>query len=51
MLYFKVHDNKAHDGIVDINDFLSGKKYVNKQYVRSAFEPKSKKKKKGGKGY
>jgi len=44
------HDNKTKDGVIDYNEFLLGKKYVNKQYLRSAFEPKSKKKKKGGKG-
>ncbi|KAK2141624.1 hypothetical protein NP493_5178g00002 [Ridgeia piscesae] len=43
------HDNKNKDGVIDYNEFLLGKKYVNKQYLRSAFEPKSKKKKKGGK--
>ena len=45
-----VHDNKTKDGVIDYNEFLLGKKYINKQFLRSAFEPKSKKKKKGGKG-
>ena len=43
-----LHDKKR-DGNVDYNEFLTGKKYVNKQYLMSAFEGK-KKKKKGGKG-
>lgn len=47
---FIAHDNKNKDGVIDYNEFLVGKKYVNKQYLRAAFEPKSKKKKKGGKG-
>ena len=43
------HD-KNRDGCIDYNDFLGGKKYVNKQYLMSAFDGKKKKKKKGGKG-
>lgn len=44
------HD-KAKNGSVDYNDFMTGKKYVNKNYLMSAFEGKKKKKgKKGGKG-
>jgi ankyrin repeat protein len=37
------------DRRVDYREFLTGRKYVNKQYLRSAYEGK-KKKKKGGKG-
>lgn len=43
-----LHD-KNHDHTVDYADFLVGKKWVNKLFLMSAFEPK-KKKKKGGKG-
>ena len=43
-----LHD-KNHNQTVDYGDFLSGKKYVSKFYLMSAFEAK-KKKKKGGKG-
>ena len=43
------HDNNR-DGNVNYDGFLSGKKYVNKLYLMSAFEGKKKKKKKGGKG-
>lgn len=39
---------KSRDGGVDYNDFLSGKKYINKLYLMSAFDGKKKKKKKGG---
>ncbi|XP_071080411.1 ankyrin repeat and EF-hand domain-containing protein 1-like isoform X2 [Haliotis cracherodii] len=42
------HD-KARDGKVDYNDFFAAKKWVNKNYLMSAFEGKKKKKKKGGK--
>ena len=44
----QAHD-KNKDGSVDYGDFMTGKKYINKQYLMSAFEGK-KKKKKGGKG-
>ncbi|XP_074648459.1 ankyrin repeat and EF-hand domain-containing protein 1-like isoform X2 [Tubulanus polymorphus] len=44
-----VHD-KNKDGNIEYNDFLSGKKYINKLYLMSAFEGKKGKKKKGGKG-
>lgn len=37
-------------GKVDYNDFIGGKKYVNKNYLMSAFEGKKKKKKGGKKG-
>ncbi|XP_052770216.1 ankyrin repeat and EF-hand domain-containing protein 1-like isoform X2 [Mya arenaria] len=37
-------------GKVDYNEFISGKKYVNKNYLMSAFEGKKKKGKKGKKG-
>ncbi|CAG2211743.1 Ankyrin repeat and EF-hand domain-containing protein 1 [Mytilus edulis] len=43
------HD-KAHDGNVDYNDFIGAKKWVNKNYLMSAFEGKKKKKKGGKKG-
>lgn len=43
----------AHEvskGQVSYEDFLTGKKYINKQFLMSAYEPKKKKKKgKGGK--
>ncbi|XP_013406383.1 ankyrin repeat and EF-hand domain-containing protein 1 isoform X2 [Lingula anatina] len=42
------HD-KNKDNTVDYNDFLTGKKYINKLYLMSAFEGGKKKKKKGGK--
>ena len=41
--------DKNRDGTVDFSDFILGKKYINKNYLMSAFEGK-KKKKKGGKG-
>jgi hypothetical protein len=40
---------KAKDE-VDYDLFLSGKKYINKQFLMPSFEGKKKKKKKGGKG-
>lgn len=40
---------KNKEGQVDPNEFLGGKKYINKLYLMSSFEGK-KKKKKGGKG-
>ena len=42
----------AHDkgGKIDYNEFIGGKKYVNKNYLMSAFEGKKKKGKKGKKG-
>ena len=43
------HEKAAKDSQIDYNEFLSGKKYVNKLYLMSSFEGK-KKKKKGGKG-
>ena len=42
------HEKTSND-VIDYNDFLAGKKYLNKLYLMSAFEGK-KKKKKGGKG-
>lgn len=42
------HDKGRDSAGIDYNDFLSGKKYINKQYLMSAFEEKKKKKKKGG---
>ena len=44
----QLHDKK--DGKVDYNEFINGKKYVNKNYLMSAFEGKKKKKKGGKKG-
>ncbi|CAH8497438.1 unnamed protein product [Heterobilharzia americana] len=43
---------KNSDGCIDWKEFLTGKKYLNKNYLLSAFEKKKgkKKKKKGGKG-
>ena len=43
---FQAHDKGG--GIIDYNEFITGKKYINKLYLMSAFE--GKKKKKGGKG-
>ena len=43
------HD-KNKDGTMEYNDFLTGKKYINKQYLMSAFGDKKKKKKGGKKG-
>ncbi|XP_076442386.1 ankyrin repeat and EF-hand domain-containing protein 1-like isoform X2 [Babylonia areolata] len=44
-----LHD-KAREGKVDYNDFMAAKKWINKNYLMSAFEGKKKKKKKGKKG-
>lgn len=41
-----IHDK----GTIDYNEFFAGKKYVNKNYLMSAFEGKKKKKKGGKKG-
>ncbi|CAH8840464.1 unnamed protein product [Trichobilharzia szidati] len=43
---------KNSDGCIDWEEFLTGKKYLNKNYLLSAFEKKKgkKKKKRGGKG-
>jgi len=48
-------DNMRHvvrmhetDGTIDYQEFLSGKKYINKQYSISGYEKKGKKEKKGG---
>lgn len=45
-----LHD-KNRDGNIDYNDFIAAKKWVNKNFLQSAFEGKRKKKKgkKGGK--
>jgi len=45
----QAHD-KNKDNTVDYNDFLTGKKYINKLFLMSAFEGKKKKKKGGKKG-
>lgn len=46
----EVHD-KERKGLIEVDEFLSGKKYLAKTYLMSAFTPKGKKKKgkKGGK--
>lgn len=43
------HEKVGRDNLIDFNEFLGGKKYVNKLYLMASFEGK-KKKKKGGKG-
>lgn len=43
------HD-KGKDGNIDYEEFLSGKKYINKLYLMSSFETKKKGKKGGKKG-
>ena len=45
-----LHDKLKDGTLVNYAEFVGGKKYVNKQYLTSAFEPKEKKKKGGGKG-
>lgn len=42
------HDKGRDSNGLDYNEFLGGKKYINKLYLMSAFEGKKKKKKKGG---
>ena len=42
--------DRGRDEGIDYNEFLTGKKYINKLYLMSAFDGKKKKKKKGGKG-
>ena len=44
-----LHD-KSRDGKIEYNDFIAAKKWINKNYLMSAFEGKKKKKKKGKKG-
>nr|XP_009858292.1 ankyrin repeat and EF-hand domain-containing protein 1 [Ciona intestinalis] len=44
-----VHD-KDRKGLIEVEEFLSGKKYISKTYLMSAFEGKKKKGKKGKKG-
>ncbi|KAK3583308.1 hypothetical protein CHS0354_038919 [Potamilus streckersoni] len=41
----QLHDKR--DGKIDYNEFIIGKKYLNKNFMMSAFEGKKKKKKKG----
>ena len=43
-------EGKAKDGRIDYNEYFVAKKWVNKNFVSSAFEGKKKKKKKGKKG-
>ena len=45
----QVHD-KERKGLIEVDEFLSGKKYLSKTYLMSAFTPKGKKGKKGKKG-
>uniref|UniRef100_F6ZTU7 Uncharacterized protein n=1 Tax=Ciona intestinalis TaxID=7719 RepID=F6ZTU7_CIOIN len=45
----QVHD-KDRKGLIEVEEFLSGKKYISKTYLMSAFEGKKKKGKKGKKG-
>ncbi|KAF5401095.1 Ankyrin repeat and EF-hand domain-containing protein 1 [Paragonimus heterotremus] len=45
----KLHE-KNGDGCIEWEEFLTGKKYINKAYLMSAFAGKKEKKKKGGKG-
>ena len=42
--------DKNREGKIDYNEFFTAKKWVNKNFVASAFEGKKKKKKKGKKG-
>ncbi|KAF6772062.1 hypothetical protein AHF37_09341 [Paragonimus kellicotti] len=44
----KLHE-KNGDGCIEWEEFLTGKKYINKAYLMSAFAGKKEKKKKGGK--
>ncbi|XP_063710850.1 ankyrin repeat and EF-hand domain-containing protein 1-like isoform X2 [Symsagittifera roscoffensis] len=49
---YKLHD-RENSGVIKYEEFILGKKYIHKTYLRSAFLPKGqkgKKKKKGGKG-
>ncbi|XP_072546322.1 ankyrin repeat and EF-hand domain-containing protein 1 [Salminus brasiliensis] len=43
------HDNKR-EGVININDFFKGLKYLQKAFVLSSYAPKKKKSGKGGKG-
>ncbi len=42
--------HEKRNNAVDYNEFLTGKKYINKQYLLSAYEGKKKKSKKSSKG-
>eukprot|EP00062_Callorhinchus_milii_P019637 gi/632974407/ref/XP_007903661.1/ PREDICTED: ankyrin repeat and EF-hand domain-containing protein 1 isoform X2 [Callorhinchus milii] len=42
----RMHD-KAREGVININEFFRGEKYLQKAYLISSYEPKKKKKKKG----
>ncbi|XP_072907399.1 ankyrin repeat and EF-hand domain containing 1a isoform X1 [Hemitrygon akajei] len=42
--------DKSRTGIIDINEFFQGSKYLEKIYLMSSYEPKKKKGKKGRKG-
>ncbi|XP_078086739.1 ankyrin repeat and EF-hand domain-containing protein 1 [Mustelus asterias] len=43
------HD-KARTGVIDVNEFFKGTKYLEKVYLMSSYEPKKKKGKKGKRG-
>ncbi|XP_048456853.1 ankyrin repeat and EF-hand domain-containing protein 1a [Rhincodon typus] len=43
------HD-KSRTGVIDINEFFTGTKYLEKVYLMSSYEPKKKKGKKGKRG-
>ena len=47
-MFFKAHD-QDRKGKLKIEEFMTGKKYVSKTYLMSAFEGKKKKGKKGKK--
>jgi len=46
--FFEAHDHMRKD-VVEISEFISGKKYINKQYLMSTYQPKKQKGKKAGK--
>lgn len=47
--FMNAHDH-GRRGVVEIDDMISGKKYLNKQYLMVSYEPKKKKGKGGKKG-
>ena len=47
-LFVQAHE-KERKGFMDLEEFLSGKKYISKTHLMSAFEKKKKKGKKGKK--
>ena len=50
MLQLAALHDKSREGKVEYNEFINAKKWINKNYLMSAFEGKKKKKKKGKKG-